>query len=62
MEALRLLKSKKNKPTKTSEIRIVKEDDLEQENDDDVSDLDSDENVDDQNEEEKILKVLKRKF
>ena len=29
----------------------MKEDDLEQENDDDVSDLDSDENVDDQNEE-----------
>ncbi|CAX39927.1 suppressor of glycerol defect protein, putative [Candida dubliniensis CD36] len=52
MEALRLLKSKKNKSAKTSEIRIVKEDELEQENDDEVSDLVSDENFDDQEEEE----------
>ena len=52
MEALRLLKSKKNKSAKTSEIRIVKEDELEQENDDEVSDLVSDENFDDQEEED----------
>lgn len=53
MEALRALKAKKNGNSKKSEVRIVKEDDLEEEeDDDDLSDFDDLEDIEDIEDEE----------
>ncbi|CAI5755588.1 unnamed protein product [Candida verbasci] len=57
MEALRKLKEKKNGSNKKSEIRVVKEDDLQ---DDDLSDFDGDENFDEDDIEEDPLEALKK--